>query len=441
LEYLEREKQRAQSKVSRRQPGQALRSKASRQSEPELAGSEEAASSDAEALVARMVAAGRWPAPELLQQILDAGEAAAEPLLAVLQNNPRTWPEKASLVHAARLVGELRPAAAIPALASIVKRYIDKPEEQATRTLGQFGAAGFEVLLDLFRDPSTEGHRRADIALAARLAAGADPALRARLADVLRPHFEKLIEQARAEQAELESSDGEEDDEDFLDDHGADSFDDEDDDFEDDEFEDDDFEGDLLDENDEDELGDDENEYEDLEDEDHWFEHDDAEDIGASGDDEALEEAAKDLAPTVDEELAYYIGDLADLADPLAVDLINIAFKEKLVDESYIDQEEVDELYDAGGRTPTAETNWLESYQRSYERNTEELDPPVRPTRIKAPIEYELDDRPDEDERESDVPVTAPIRKVGPKLGRNDPCWCGSGKKYKKCHLGKDASQ
>ena len=24
------------------------------------------------------------------------------------------------------------------------------------------------------------------------------------------------------------------------------------------------------------------------------------------------------------------------------------------------------------------------------------------------------------------------------KLGRNDPCWCGSGKKYKKCHLDAD---
>jgi len=24
------------------------------------------------------------------------------------------------------------------------------------------------------------------------------------------------------------------------------------------------------------------------------------------------------------------------------------------------------------------------------------------------------------------------------KLGRNDPCWCGSGKKYKKCHLDED---
>ncbi|PIZ98754.1 MAG: hypothetical protein COX78_02830 [Candidatus Levybacteria bacterium CG_4_10_14_0_2_um_filter_35_8] len=23
---------------------------------------------------------------------------------------------------------------------------------------------------------------------------------------------------------------------------------------------------------------------------------------------------------------------------------------------------------------------------------------------------------------------------VKKKLGRNDPCWCGSGKKYKKCH-------
>jgi len=25
-----------------------------------------------------------------------------------------------------------------------------------------------------------------------------------------------------------------------------------------------------------------------------------------------------------------------------------------------------------------------------------------------------------------------------PRLGRNDPCWCGSGKKYKRCHLEQD---
>jgi preprotein translocase subunit SecA len=26
------------------------------------------------------------------------------------------------------------------------------------------------------------------------------------------------------------------------------------------------------------------------------------------------------------------------------------------------------------------------------------------------------------------------VRRDEPKVGRNDPCWCGSGKKYKKCH-------
>jgi preprotein translocase subunit SecA len=28
----------------------------------------------------------------------------------------------------------------------------------------------------------------------------------------------------------------------------------------------------------------------------------------------------------------------------------------------------------------------------------------------------------------------APAARSGPKIGRNDPCWCGSGKKYKRCH-------
>jgi uncharacterized protein YchJ len=27
-----------------------------------------------------------------------------------------------------------------------------------------------------------------------------------------------------------------------------------------------------------------------------------------------------------------------------------------------------------------------------------------------------------------------PIRRTTPKIGRNDPCHCGSGKKFKKCH-------
>jgi hypothetical protein len=35
--------------------------------------------------------------------------------------------------------------------------------------------------------------------------------------------------------------------------------------------------------------------------------------------------------------------------------------------------------------------------------------------------------------------VQGPTKQNGVKLGRNDPCHCGSGKKYKKCHLNADA--
>ncbi|MCA9537379.1 MAG: preprotein translocase subunit SecA [Myxococcales bacterium] len=35
-------------------------------------------------------------------------------------------------------------------------------------------------------------------------------------------------------------------------------------------------------------------------------------------------------------------------------------------------------------------------------------------------------------------PQRAAVRRDRPKIGRNDPCWCGSGKKYKKCHMEAD---
>lgn len=33
----------------------------------------------------------------------------------------------------------------------------------------------------------------------------------------------------------------------------------------------------------------------------------------------------------------------------------------------------------------------------------------------------------------------APRERVRQKVGRNEPCWCGSGTKYKKCHADADA--
>ena len=41
--------------------------------------------------------------------------------------------------------------------------------------------------------------------------------------------------------------------------------------------------------------------------------------------------------------------------------------------------------------------------------------------------------------RDAETPQT--VRKSGPQLGRNDPCWCGSGKKYKNCHMQSDQAQ
>jgi preprotein translocase subunit SecA len=36
------------------------------------------------------------------------------------------------------------------------------------------------------------------------------------------------------------------------------------------------------------------------------------------------------------------------------------------------------------------------------------------------------------DKGAADAPT--PFKREGPKVGRNDPCPCGSGKKYKQCH-------
>jgi uncharacterized protein len=37
--------------------------------------------------------------------------------------------------------------------------------------------------------------------------------------------------------------------------------------------------------------------------------------------------------------------------------------------------------------------------------------------------------------RADHAPVTQPVRRSMPRVGRNDPCPCGSGRKYKKCCL------
>ena len=69
---------------------------------------------DARGLVGQMVAAGEWPEPTLVEQILAAGDAAVEPLREVLKTRPLGWPAEAPIVHAAGILGMLRPPSACP---------------------------------------------------------------------------------------------------------------------------------------------------------------------------------------------------------------------------------------------------------------------------------------------------------------------------------------
>ena len=53
-------------------------------------------------------------------------------------------------------------------------------------------------------------------------------------------------------------------------------------------------------------------------------------------------------------------------------------------------------------------------------------------------VPAEIQDAADYAYDEQEVPLHVETRTVDEKerVGRNDPCWCGSGKKYKKCHGG-----
>lgn len=59
----------------------------------------------------------------------------------------------------------------------------------------------------------------------------------------------------------------------------------------------------------------------------------------------------------------------------------------------------------------------------------------IREQRVSAPIQTEKEEvKSLTDNRPGNVSKQATVKRMGAKIGRNDPCPCGSGKKYKKCH-------
>jgi len=80
--------------------------------------------------------------------------------------------------------------------------------------------------------------------------------------------------------------------------------------------------------------------------------------------------------------------------------------------------------------------------ERLEELHTE-WDKPDRASERRAELEQSVEG----EVRPLSPPPTAPVSIIRmpaqkqPRPGRNDPCWCGSGKKYKRCHLPADKQQ
>ena len=141
---------------------------------------------------------------------------------------------------------------------------------------------------------------------------------------------------------------------------------------------------------------------------------------------------AAELTDDEKEWAASVVSDLTHLADPQARDLIQSAFDADALAPGMIDREDVDYFYSHGQEEMTRPKPraWLEEYKELYDEETEgRAALRDRPPAIPDPDEFYDEPRPE------------PIENVGPRVGRNDPCWCGSGKKYKNCHLQSDREQ
>ncbi len=361
--------------------------------EPGSAPAEESPSGppDPAALVDRLIQTGEWPDPELLEQIVAAGEAALGPLLAFMRTYPsvKDYRREIVLYNGIGILSEIRSPDAIPVLVEIIKRYPEDSGELAAQALGGLGEVAFEPALGLVQDPGMRGYLRQHAIDAAGRAAGADPGRRARLGEALRPLLADAMERARrdrqrpAQEPDQAREEGE------------------------------DVEGKVI--------------------EDRTPEESSAETPVSTAVQTPYAPEPFPLGPY--EEVALIISDLADLADPQARDLIETAFSEDLVEAWIVDEGSVEESYQKGGEPLDSPGNWLDSYRERYRDHIERLNRPPEPPRTLAQAPRAPAVQPAEPPA---LPPQEIIRKTGPKIRRNDPCWCGSGKKYKKCHLGKD---
>jgi len=115
---------------------------------------------------------------------------------------------------------------------------------------------------------------------------------------------------------------------------------------------------------------------------------------------------------------------LAELRDPAAGESLERALAADVYDATLMSRDEIWAVHrgEAERLVLSEETSWLDDYRLEYEAITSRADQVDEPS--PGPDAGAM----------AILPPSQPQRRTRRTIGRNDPCWCGSGKKYKHCH-------
>ena len=116
--------------------------------------------------------------------------------------------------------------------------------------------------------------------------------------------------------------------------------------------------------------------------------------------------------------ITLIVADLAELKDPDAFEDIKQAFENELIDEFFIDFDDIQRIYGTSDKDMHYHRHEKDPMDHFSPKNIERLYKISYATKKKQTKKYQVNKK---------------------KIGRNDPCPCGSGKKYKKCCLRKDS--
>ncbi len=159
--------------------------------------------------------------------------------------------------------------------------------------------------------------------------------------------------------------------------------------------------------------------------------------------DDIKQHLTKLLKTTQDGTFAGLVADdLASFHDPSVMPDIHRAFEDGIIDDPFVQEDELQDVINGVFSDMDAadlKRNTADPINHFSRENIERL----------HNINYEEEDE-DDDEFEAEIdsalkddyskPALKEIKPEEKKIGRNEPCPCGSGKKYKKCCMGREKS-